>query len=228
MKFEKIFWCLISFGLFSAVLAGVKEDGLAFLEENGKKDDVFVLDSGMQYKVLREGSGDFHPTIDSSCSVHYHGTLIDGTIFDSSVDRGRPSSFAPQQVIKGWTEALQFMVEGDKLELYIPSELAYGDRGSGRHIKGGATLIFTVELLEIQGNKVPADKCNPMTKEKCSDKEIKYILTKKASSPDQLLSEMARLNTLDSKSMNPDLGSWVEKRKKILRKLHTSKTKEEL
>ena len=104
--------------------------GIKFLEENKEKEGIITLPSGLQYKVLRKGAGAYHPTKDSTCSCHYHGTLIDGTVFDSSYDRGSPTDFAPNQVIKGWTEAMQLMVEGDKWRMFIPSELAYGERGS--------------------------------------------------------------------------------------------------
>ncbi len=96
----------------------------------------------------------FHPTVDSQCDCHYKGTLIDGTQFDSSYDRGEPTAFAPNQVIKGWTEAMQLMVEGDKWEMYIPSDLGYGDRGSPPKIKGGDTLVFVMEIITIKGKKV--------------------------------------------------------------------------
>lgn len=92
------------------------------------------------------------PTIDSPCKCHYSGTLIDGTTFDSSYQRGEPLTFAPNQVIKGWTEAMQLMKEGGKWELYIPSDLGYGDRGAGGSIPPGAVLIFTLELIEVLGN----------------------------------------------------------------------------
>lgn len=101
---------------------------------------------------LQAGKGsDRRAKIDTPCKCHYAGTLIDGTEFDSSYKRGSPLTFAPNQVIKGWTEALQIMEEGAKWELYIPSELGYGDRGAGGSIPGGAVLIFTLELLEITG-----------------------------------------------------------------------------
>ncbi|AOS96257.1 Outer membrane protein MIP precursor [Microbulbifer aggregans] len=119
--------------------------GKAFLEENAKKDGVVVTDSGLQYKVVREGSGD-SPTADSTVEVDYRGTLIDGTEFDSSYARGEPVQFPVGGVIKGWTEALQLMKEGAKWELYIPSELAYGPGGAGGLIGPNETLIFEVEL----------------------------------------------------------------------------------
>lgn len=119
--------------------------GKTFLEENAKKDGVVVTDSGLQYKVVREGSGD-SPTADSTVEVDYRGTLIDGTEFDSSYARGEPVQFPVGGVIKGWTEALQLMKEGAKWELYIPAELAYGPGGAGGLIGPNETLIFEVEL----------------------------------------------------------------------------------
>ena len=126
--------------------AGGNEKGKACLAENAGKEDVVTLASGLQYKVLKKGAGVHHPTADSSCSCHYHGTLIDGTVFDSSYDRGSPTDFAPNQVIKGWTEAMQLMVEGDQWEMTIPSDLAYGDGGAGSSIPGKAVLIFELEV----------------------------------------------------------------------------------
>ncbi|WP_250461727.1 FKBP-type peptidyl-prolyl cis-trans isomerase [Microbulbifer litoralis] len=120
-------------------------EGKAFLEENAKKDGVVTTDSGLQYKVITEGSGDT-PTAESVVEVDYRGTLIDGTEFDSSYANGEPVQFPVNGVIKGWTEALQLMKEGAKWELYIPSELAYGPGGAGGKIGPNATLIFEVEL----------------------------------------------------------------------------------
>lgn len=120
-------------------------EGKAFLEENAKKEGVQTTASGLQYKVITEGSGD-SPSADSTVEVDYRGTLIDGTEFDSSYKRGEPVQFPVDGVIKGWTEALQLMKEGAKWELYIPSDLAYGPGGAGGQIGPNATLIFEVEL----------------------------------------------------------------------------------
>ncbi|ARP40192.1 FKBP-type peptidyl-prolyl cis-trans isomerase [Vibrio syngnathi] len=125
------------------------EQGQQFLIENGTKEGVVTTESGLQYLVLEEGIGTEHPTKNSKITVHYHGTLIDGTVFDSSVDRGEPISFALKQVIKGWQEGLTYMVEGQKVRLFIPSQLAYGKGGSGP-IPPSATLIFDVELISIK------------------------------------------------------------------------------
>ncbi|MGQ8336172.1 FKBP-type peptidyl-prolyl cis-trans isomerase [Sunxiuqinia sp. A32] len=126
-----------------------KAAGAEFLAQNKTKEGVIELESGLQYEVLTEGTG-LKPTADQSVKCHYHGTLIDGTVFDSSVERGEPSTFGVSQVIPGWTEALQLMPVGSKWKLYIPADLAYGDNPRpGGAIKPGMALIFEVELLEI-------------------------------------------------------------------------------
>jgi len=144
-----------------------KEFGKKFLEENKKKEGVITLPSGLQYKVLRAGDGADHPTASSPCDCHYEGRTAQewpsGKKFDSSYDRGSPTSFAPNQVIKGWTEAMQLMVEGDKWEMYIPSELGYGDSGSPPNIGGGDVLVFTMEIIKIKGDKKPASSAAPTT-----------------------------------------------------------------
>ena len=122
--------------------------GQAFMDKNSQIDGVQSTNSGLQYQVLTAGTGTTHPVATDRVRVHYHGTLIDGTVFDSSVDRGEPISFSLNQVIPGWTEGLQLMVEGEKTRFFIPSNLAYGNRAAGR-IKPGSTLIFDVELLGI-------------------------------------------------------------------------------
>lgn len=125
------------------------QQGQAFLAENAKAEGVITTASGLQYKVLQAGDGNVSPGPNDRVKVHYHGTLIDGTVFDSSVERGEPISFGLNQVISGWTEGLQLMVVGQKNRLFIPSDLAYGDRGAGSAISSGSTLIFDVELLGI-------------------------------------------------------------------------------
>ena len=123
-------------------------EGVKFLEENAKKDGVTVTESGLQFEVLTEGKGE-KPTAESTVRTHYHGTLIDGTVFDSSYDRGQPAEFPVGGVIAGWTEALQMMTVGSKWRLAIPYELAYGEQGAGGAIGPFQTLVFDVELLEI-------------------------------------------------------------------------------
>lgn len=126
----------------------MKAKGVAFLEENKTKEGVKTTASGLQYRVINSGAGKM-PTAEQSVTVHYTGKLIDGTVFDSSVERGEPATFGVSQVIDGWTEALQLMKEGDKWELFIPSDLAYGERGAGGRIPPYSTLIFEVELIKI-------------------------------------------------------------------------------
>jgi FKBP-type peptidyl-prolyl cis-trans isomerase FklB len=123
-------------------------DAAQYLEENGKKEGVTVLESGLQYRVVTSGDG-ATPTKTNSVETHYAGRLIDGTQFDSSYDRGEPLTFGVTQVIAGWTEALQLMKEGDKWELTIPADLAYGASGAGGTIGPNETLIFDIELLKV-------------------------------------------------------------------------------
>ena len=122
-------------------------DSKIFLEQNKQKDGVMTTESGLQYLILSEGKGN-NPTLNDNVTVHYHGTLIDGTIFDSSVDRKQPATFPLNGVIPGWQEALQMMSVGSKWKIFIPSELAYGESGTGA-IGPNSTLIFEVELLSI-------------------------------------------------------------------------------
>ncbi len=126
-----------------------KEAGEQFLVENAKREQVKVTESGLQYEVLQEGNGS-SPKPTDQVTVHYHGTLIDGTVFDSSVRRGQPATFGLNQVISGWTEGLQLMKEGAKYRFFVPYNLAYGSREAGDTIKPFSTLIFDVDLLKVQ------------------------------------------------------------------------------
>jgi FKBP-type peptidyl-prolyl cis-trans isomerase FklB len=134
------------------MMAKQKERGEAFLAENKKKEGVKTLPSGLQYKVIKAGTGK-KPKLNENVTVHYRGTLIDGAEFDSSYRRGQPASFPVSGVIPGWTEALQLMEEGAKWQLFVPSNLAYGERGTGGIIGPNATLIFEIELISVQENK---------------------------------------------------------------------------
>ncbi len=133
----------------NAKLAVTKRAGEMFLEMNRNAAGIRETASGLQYKVITEGKGP-KPTASSTVKVHYHGTTIDGQVFDSSVQRGEPITFQLNQVIEGWKEGLQLMTVGSKYIFYIPSKLAYGDRGAGDVIPGGAALIFEIELLDIE------------------------------------------------------------------------------
>jgi len=125
-----------------------QSEGKAFLEENSKRAEIVKLASGLQYEIMTEGTGVI-PQASDTVKVHYHGTLVDGKIFDSSVNRGEPATFGVTQVISGWVEALQLMPVGSKWKLYIPSELAYGAQGAGQAIAPHSALVFEVELLDI-------------------------------------------------------------------------------
>ena len=126
-------------------------EGKAFLDENGKKDSIKILSSGLQYEVIKGGTG-APPKATDTVTVHYRGTLIDGTEFDSSYSRNQPATFALNRVIKGWTEGLQLMKPGAKFLFFIPPDLAYGERGAGGTIGPNSTLIFEVELLSVEGS----------------------------------------------------------------------------
>lgn len=130
--------------------------GQEFLQKNAEKEGVVTTASGLQYKIIKQGEGTTSPKASDNVSVHYRGTLIDGTEFDSSYSRGQPANFNVGGVIKGWTEALQLMHEGDKYELYIPANLAYGESGAGGKIGPNSALVFEVELLSIEGDKAAA------------------------------------------------------------------------
>lgn len=126
-----------------------REEGEKFLAENAKKDGVITTESGLQYMVMKEGTG-AKPTATSTVKVNYHGTRVDGVVFDSSVERGEPIEFPLNGVISGWTEGVQLMSIGSKYKFFIPADLAYGDRAMGAKIPAGSTLIFEIELLEIK------------------------------------------------------------------------------
>merc|ERR1712046_459874 len=210
--------------LCATAVSATNEEGTKYLEANKAKEGVVTLPSGLQYKVLREGGGTAHPTVDSSCECHYEGTLIDGTEFDSSYKRGSPTSFAPNQVIKGWTEAMQLMVEGDKWQMYIPSELGYGDGGSGAKIKGGDVLIFNMEILKINGESKAAERCDVESLKGCSDKAKAYIEKQKANGADKMKAELKRLDGMKGGDMKEEKKNWILSRIGLLKKL----TKDEL
>jgi FKBP-type peptidyl-prolyl cis-trans isomerase FklB len=134
-----------------------KRTGAKFLSDKAKEAGVHSLPSGMMFKYIQKGDGEKSPTANDDCEVHYAGTLRDGTKFDSSYDRGVPATFKPTQVIKGWTEALQLMREGDIWEVYIPYELGYGARGSPPKIPAFSPLVFKMELLKVKGSGKAAE-----------------------------------------------------------------------
>mmetsp|Transcript_39828 Transcript_39828/g.104984 ORF Transcript_39828/g.104984 Transcript_39828/m.104984 type:complete len:239 (+) Transcript_39828:77-793(+) len=211
--------------------AGTNEVGKKFLEENAKRPGVITLPSGLQYKVLREGTGEDNPGKSSPCECHYAGTTPsltpdaidldekDWNEFDSSYKRGDPTTFAPNQVIKGWTEAMQLMVEGDKWEMYIPSDLGYGDGGSGAKIKGGDVLIFRMEIIKINGVRVPTNRCDPETSKGCNEKQAAYIEKQSKNTVEKRMSELRRLEGMQSREMKSDNRNWLQSRINLLRKM---------
>jgi len=208
------------------VEGGMNDRSVEWLKENAEKEGVITLGSGLQYKVLRKGDGRFHPAVGTSCSCHYEGTLIDGTKFDSSYDRGQPTSFAPNQVIKGWTEAMQLMVAGDKWELYIPSDLAYGDRGSPPKIGGGEALVFQMEILQVPSSPNNVFLCDLETNEGCNEKELAYVAKSKVKfsmgDADEIDEEIARLARVSKSNSKQHLKDWAEIRSIILESLKKS------
>lgn len=192
-----------------------------FLEENAYQHDVITLESGLQYKILQKGNGSYHPKVDSPTLCHYEGRLIDGTIFDSSYQRGSPITFSPNQVIRGWTEIMGIMVEGDKFEVYIPSELGYGERGSPPKIKAGDALIFIMEMIEIKGGKVKALKCNVDTFDGCDEKEVGYVKKSKEKyqSKQEVQQEIERIKKISSGSLSTSAQEWATVRVDILEKI---------
>ncbi|GAX21745.1 FKBP-type peptidyl-prolyl cis-trans isomerase FklB [Fistulifera solaris] len=217
----------------SCFWAKTNDAGIEFLAGKRSEPDVVERKSGLMYKVLRKGDGKVHPGPTTPCLCHYSGTLIDGTTFDSSYDRGDPITFAPNQVIAGWTEAMQMMVEGDKWELYIPSELAYGDRGSPPKIGPGEALIFQMEILEIQGKDV-VDKltCDVETLEGCSDREKDFIERIETWNIQRKKFEIGRLTeTMEKnkikKRFSDDLLEWMRRRVHILKQRVTYQEEED-
>ena len=207
-----------------AIAAATNAEGEAWLEAKRSEAGVVALPSGLLYKVLRDGTGEAHPTASTPCDCHYKGTLIDGTQFDSSYDRGSPTSFAPNQVISGWTEAMQLMVEGDKWEMYIPSDLAYGDRGSPPSIPGGSALVFTMEIIKIKGETVEAVSraCNLETKKNCTERDLKYVEKWSAKTAEERAKEVSRLGGMQTAKTKTDVVAWMHRRAKILASMQTA------
>jgi len=159
---------LFSVSAFADLKSYQQRKAREFVEAKSKEEGVVTLPSGLRYKVLKSGSGTESPSASDKVTVHYRGSLIDGSEFDSSYSRNAPATFTVSGLIKGWTEALQLMHEGDSWELYIPPELGYGERGAGR-IPGNAPLVFSLELISIGNKPKPANPTPKTTEEKEED-----------------------------------------------------------
>jgi len=204
--------CLV----LATVAAATDDAGTAYLEKKSAEADVVTLPSGLRYKVMVKGAGSFHPAVDSPCHCRTAGTLIDGTSFDDVTAR----PIAPDQAMGGWKEALQLMVEGDKWELYLPSELATRDRPP--NIPGDAALVFTIELIKITGMRQPW-KCHVATLEDCDDRMRAYITTSQADfggDPDELEIEITRLFKMSGEGdMDEGLQVWINIRVFLLQQM---------
>lgn len=225
--------CLLLLRTAASAVAETNAEGLQFLEENKHQPDVVTLPSGLQYKVLHKGSGDAHPMLNTPCRCHHAGRLIDGTIFDSSYDRGDPTIFAPDQVIPGWTEALQLMVKGDKWDLFLPAELAYGENfPTPPNVPEGSVLIVTLEIMDVIGdssNTIPA--CDVRTREKCKDQENSYLDKVSAWTASKRSTELDRLENLlrrDESQMKPVSAHWMRQRVNLLEQILKSSSVPEL
>lgn len=211
---------LLLFSIYALAFAS-KEESEKWLAENSQKKGVVTHPSGVQYKVLKKGDGNEHPTMDSRPRIHFEGRLIDGKVFDSTSNRGEdsgPIAFSPRTSIKGWMEIVPLMVVGDKWELYIPSDLAYGDIGSKMpKVDGGEAVIFEIELIGISGKTNPTSKCDAKTLSDCDEKEKKYIdkVKQKFPTADMMWAELTRIHKI-SGGMSKDSRLWSAIRTKIL------------
>jgi len=199
-------------------------------QESRKEERMEHHPSGLQYRVLRKGSGKFHPVPDAPCECHYSVTLKDGTEIDSSYSRGEPKTFAPNEVIEGWETAMQLMVEGDKWYVVIPTSLAYGREGSPPNIPANAELILTIELIKIIGEKVLAFKCDVFTKEDCGERETKWlnkIEEKFGKNHTEYVLEHVKLSKIkQGKKLKPKIKKWLGTRLKLLRQFLENLTPE--
>jgi len=196
------------------------EKNSAFLAENRAKEGVIELPSGLQYKILHNGTGTFTPQPLCQCLVHYEGKLIDGHVFDSSFDRGEPLRVSPGQVIDGWREAMHRMVAGDHWELTVPPELGYGELGHVPDIPPNAVLLFDMEMVAVDcEQKIPALKCNVATKELCNAREVGYIDKTQTWTLEKVAQELERLGKIlvEDTPLKEDLKEWVVRREFILK-----------
>ena len=196
-----------------------KERGAAFLAQNAIQQDVITLQPGFQYKVLHQGTGKLHPLPGTNCLCHLEGRLINGKPFDSTYDRGQPEVLYTDHIAKGLATALSKMVVGDKWELYLSWEWGHGDRGLFGFVPGGATVIYIIELMDIQGESVEAIQCDPMTGQSCNQQELEFIDTIKQKDGQALVKDLDRLSAMTGSKMKPELTQWLDRRIHILKQM---------
>lgn len=207
------------------VSAATNQEGLDWLAENAKKDGVVSDYSGMQYKILQRGHGVVSPASgQAEVACHFEGRIINGEVFDATPE-GEPYIFRPIDALDGWFSILLKMVVGDVYELYLPSDLAFGDEGSkNKKVKAGDVAIFKLELVEITGKTKSALECNPeKPKRRCTDEEKKFIDEVKQQDKKKLQKELKKLSKKLKKPMKPELEEWVHRRIHILNQLVVSK-----
>lgn len=218
----------LALALLQLSSAVTTKEGKDWLAENALKPGVVSLPSGLQYKVLVPGAGMYHPKADTLILAHYEGRLTDGTVFDST--GGGPQAFTPNHHVKGWSEALtHYMVEGDKYELYMPSELAYGEKQNGK-VPGGSVVIVEMELVNIarDGAKVRALKCNVETGGGCDNQEQAFVKELQGKKPKKLQKELKKVMKEGKKEMTPEEKEWQRLRIHILNQMLPHDMKEEL
>lgn len=213
--------------------SGTNEVGIQFLEDNKNRPGVVALPSGLQYKVLRKGGGEVHATIETNCRMHLACTTPsltpdaigkepeDWDSFENTYKSNAPAAFAPKYVMKGWAEAMQLMVEKDVLEVYTPSELAYGDKGHDSKVKGGEVLICRMEMESIKAWKDTNQglACDVATLQGCTDRQTTYLEKQRLASAEKRKGELERLRGMQEGNMKPETKSWVLTRIWMLEKM---------
>lgn len=216
---------LFVLSLVGIALAGTNKEGLEYLAKRDKEEGVVKLDSGVRYKVLKKGEGKWRPRKDAPVKIHYTGHLVDGTKYGSSYDiaTGEPMGFKLDLVIKGWGEAMQKMVEGDKWEIILPSEVGYGDNGDPPRVPGGNVAIITTEMIEIQGKKKRAAQCNVVTGDACNEEESPVLDKYKTQNIDELKSALKQVEERSQLVLKSDERKRITMEESILNRLIKSK-----
>jgi len=224
-KYCSVIFMLIVTFVFMPYFSHAKtnEVGMKFLEKLKTRKDLTFLPSGVMYKILRNGRGIFHPTTKSKCASHHSVKLIDGTIVDSTYSRNSPTILSPKSVLKGLGEVMKLMVRGDKWRIYLPSEVAFGDRGNPPTIRQGSVVIFVLEIISIRGGKKLAHKCKVSTLKGCTKKEKKFVKRMNKRTIALINKELLRLKKMQLRQMKPRLRLWLQRRVAIIKQIRTRK-----